>query len=301
MTVEKARARAVAKPWGSLDPAPWSSADTGDGPIGEVWFERRDPDAPKPALLFKLLFATRPLSIQVHPDDARAHALGLADGKTEAWYVLAALPGAEVVLGLRRPIDEDALRAAVVDGSIADRVARRPVFPGDVVFVPAGTIHAVGAGLVIAEIQQASDVTWRLYDYGSGREIHVDEAIAASRRGPSLATTTPCEVSEGRTRLVVDRYFVLEHLRLPAGARTSLVVSGETWILVVGGSARADTVAATIGEAVFLERASLSLSAGPAGADLLLAHTGRCPYPSLSPLRERQTAGSPDPASEELQ
>ncbi|MGY4326231.1 mannose-6-phosphate isomerase class I [Bradyrhizobium sp. LB7.2] len=168
MTIEHAIVRARPKPWGSLDLRPWSQTSTGDGPIGELWFERPGLAAPKTALLLKMLFTTEPLSIQVHPDDAFAHSIGLANGKTEAWYIVSAVPGAQVAVGLDYPRSAAELRTAVTDGSIADIVHWQPVHPGDVIFIPAGTIHAIGAGIVLVEIQQHSDATFRLFDYGRG-------------------------------------------------------------------------------------------------------------------------------------
>src|SRR5207247_461750 len=107
--------------------------------------------------LLKLLFTAQPLSIQVHPDDTLARSIGLPNGKTEAWYVLSAAPGARIALGLKRALTAVQLRAAIGDGSIAQVVQWRPVAKDDVIFVSAGTIHAIGAGLVVAEIQQRSD------------------------------------------------------------------------------------------------------------------------------------------------
>ncbi|MGY3368328.1 mannose-6-phosphate isomerase class I [Bradyrhizobium sp. GM2.4] len=100
MTVEHAIVRTKPKPWGSLDLRPWSETSTSDGPIGELWFERPGLAAPKTTLLLKMLFTTEPLSIQVHPDDAFARSIGLANGKTEAWYIVSAIPGARVAVGL---------------------------------------------------------------------------------------------------------------------------------------------------------------------------------------------------------
>ena len=141
-------------------------------------------NAPIPALLLKLLFTSEPLSIQVHPDDAFARSIGLPNGKTEAWYILAALPDARVAVGLKRHLTPQELRASIKDGSIAGLTQWRPVVKGDIIFVPAGTIHAIGAGIVLAEIQQRSDATFRLYDYGRQRELHEDNAVAASDAGP---------------------------------------------------------------------------------------------------------------------
>src|SRR3954451_20211933 len=185
MAIEHAPVQAVRKPWGVADLNPWSRIDGSEGAIGELWFQRVDKDAPSSALLLKLLFTSEPLSIQVHPDDEFARSIGLPNGKTEAWYILAAGPSARVALGLKRRLTPQALRAAIRDGSIAHLTQWRPVAKGDIIFVPAGTIHAIGAGIVLAEIQQRSDTTFRLFDYGRQRELHEENAIAVSEAGPA--------------------------------------------------------------------------------------------------------------------
>ncbi len=276
MTIEKARAHAVAKPWGRAGLSPWSTIDTGCETIGEVWFDRAEPGGRPTALLVKLLFTTRPLSIQVHPDDARARALGLANGKTEAWYVLAAEEGAEVCLGPRIAIDEATLRAAIADGSIVDLVAHRPVRAGDAVFVPAGTIHAIGPGLVVAEIQQRSDTTFRLFDHGSDRALHIDEAVAAARLEPVAPTAPPEPLDAESTRLVACPRFVIDRLALPAGGRRPIVAGAETWLLVVAGEIRIGEISAAVGDAVLLATEEAVLEAGTEGAVVLEA---RLPTP----------------------
>src|SRR3981081_3426371 len=144
MAIERARAQAVQKPWGVADLRPWSTAaHDSSRPVGEIWYERPSGAASDPSLLLKLLFTSQPLSIQVHPDDAYAQSLGLACGKTEAWYILNAAPGARIALGLKKQIAPRQLREAIDDGSIAGLIAWRPVVSGDVVFVPARTIHAI--------------------------------------------------------------------------------------------------------------------------------------------------------------
>ena len=185
MTIEHAAMHMHRKPWGSTDLLPWAAAPADGDAIGEVWFERADAAAPKPALLLKLLFTSEPLSIQVHPDDSFARSIGLPNGKTEAWYILSAKPGAQVAIGLKHPLSAAELRASIEDGSIAEKVQWRSVRSGDVIFVPAGTIHAIGGGIVLAEIQQQSDATFRLFDYGRQRELHVDNAVAVARIGPA--------------------------------------------------------------------------------------------------------------------
>src|SRR5664280_17301 len=146
MASEHASVQVARKPWGVANLHPWSSIDGSGDAIGELWFHRVDKNAPTPALLLKLLFTSEPLSIQVHPDDAFARSIGLANGKTEAWYILSATPDARVALGLKRHLTQQELRAAIKDGSIAALAQWRPVTKGDTIFVPAGTIHAIGAG-----------------------------------------------------------------------------------------------------------------------------------------------------------
>ena len=180
----------------------------GDGaPIGELWFQRVDSAAPEPALLLKLLFTDQALSIQVHPDDAFARTMGLPHGKTEAWYVLSAEPGAEVSLGLNHPVTPPQLRAAIVDGTIVDLTHRQVVQAGEAIVVSAGTIHAIGAGLVIAEIQQRSDATFRLFDHGRDRELHPDAAVGAAVAGPAPAQAASERLSAARLVVATSPVF----------------------------------------------------------------------------------------------
>src|SRR6202166_2791342 len=122
MAIEHAAVQVVRKPWGVADLQPWSGIDGSADPVGELWFRRNDASAPIPALLLKLLFTSGPLSIQVHPDDAFARSVGLPNGKTEAWYILAATPDARVALGLKRHLAPGELRTAIKNGSIANLV-----------------------------------------------------------------------------------------------------------------------------------------------------------------------------------
>lgn len=199
IAIEHACIRVVRKPWGSTDLRPWSEIDDDGNAIGELWFQRAAIGAPEPALLLKLLFTKEPLSIQVHPDDAFAQSIGLAHGKTEAWYVLAAAPGAAVAVGLKRQLTAEQLRASIEGGSISDLVRWRRVAKDDVIFIPAGTIHAIGAGLVIAEIQQRSDTTFRLFDHGRRRELHVDNAVAAATAAPAENQPPPRRLTDRKS------------------------------------------------------------------------------------------------------
>src|SRR5437763_1298172 len=201
MAIEHAAVQFARKPWGVGDLHPWSSIDVAGDPVGELWFQRTHKHAPIPALLLKLLFTSEPLSIQVHPDDEFARSIGLPNGKNEAWYVLAATPDARVAVGLKRHLTPQELRVAIRDGSIASLTQWRPVVKDEILFVPAGTIHAIGAGIVLAEIQQRSDATFRLFDYGRQRELHEDSAVAASYAGPVQTQAAPRQLTAPRTIL----------------------------------------------------------------------------------------------------
>lgn len=170
--------RTVEKPWGcdSL-PEPFVAPD--GQRIGEIWFE---PDADLPQLLVKYLFTSEKLSVQVHPSDAQAPAG--ERGKEECWLVLSAEPDARLAIGFREPLGADAMRAAALDGSIEHLLEWHPVKPGDFFYLPAGTVHAMGPGLGLIEIQQNSDITYRLFDYGRPRELHLDAGVAVAQGEP---------------------------------------------------------------------------------------------------------------------
>ena len=274
MTIEHAIAHSLSKPWGVVDPRPWSSAGRNDNAVGEIWYERSGPAVAAPSLLLKLLFTSQPLSIQVHPDDAFAQSIGLSNGKTEAWYILSAAPGAKVALGLKRRLNPQEMRHAADDGSIADLVVWQAVAAGDTVFVPAGTIHAIGAGLVIAEIQQRSDATFRLFDHGRGRELHVENAIAVADAGPAAVHAAPSRLSGARTLLTSNAHFTFEKVDLPPNSASCLEAKRETWLLVVSGSARTDAFGVAMGDAVFAQSDRVNLRAGADGLSGLLAYTG---------------------------
>jgi mannose-6-phosphate isomerase len=170
--------RQVEKPWGRDElPAPFK-APAGER-IGEIWFE---PPAALPDLLVKYIFTSEKLSVQVHPSDRQTEAKGLGrQGKEECWLVIAADEGASLGIGFDEPIAADAMRAAALDGSIEQRMTWHPVKPGDFFYIPANTVHAIGGGIALIEVQQNSDITYRLYDYGRPRELHLEDGMAVAR------------------------------------------------------------------------------------------------------------------------
>jgi mannose-6-phosphate isomerase len=193
-------------------------------------------------LLFKFLDACQDLSVQVHPDDERAARLGTPDlGKTEAWYVIDAAPGSRMYAGLKDGVTRERFAAALRAGRCDEAIHSFPVKAGDCVFIPAGTVHAIGAGLLVAEIQQSSDVTFRLHDWdrvgpdGKPRDLHVEEGIEATTRLGPVAPVTPAATSDPEVRrLVASEYFVFDEV-VPAGSWEVGGDEGCHFVAVIGG------------------------------------------------------------------
>ncbi|MFD1788240.1 class I mannose-6-phosphate isomerase [Sphingomonas floccifaciens] len=268
MTATKLATHRVEKPWGRHDLWPGFADPAKDGaPIGEVWFQT--PGDSEPDLLVKYLFTSEKLSIQVHPDDEQAHARGLPRGKDECWLILAAEPDSTIAIGTHEPVDAETLRAAALDGSIEQLVDWKPVKAGDFFYSPSGTIHAIGAGLTVIEIQQNSETTYRLYDYGRPRELHLDDGIAVTDAEPFVPQPAPGRVSEDREILVEGPKFVLE--RWSAGTRDVTLPDGVSgWLVPITGSGTADDVAFTAGECVTVT--GTATIASDDDADLLFAY-----------------------------
>ena len=167
-----------ARPWG-VDALPPPFVNPPGQRIGEVWFT---PPAALAALLVKYIFTSEKLSVQVHPADAQAP-VGQR-GKEECWLITGAEPGATLAIGFNAPITPAEMRKAALDGSIEGLLAWHPAKAGDFFYIPAGTVHAIGPGLSLIEVQQNSDITYRLYDYGRPRELHLDAGIAVAHGVP---------------------------------------------------------------------------------------------------------------------
>ena len=198
------------RPWGARDLSPiydkkaegqpfgeaWLTADTckvANGPLsgrtlqelcreyGKSFLGDNCPDTSRFPLLIKFLFPREKLSVQVHPDDEGARKIGQPCGKTECWYVLDAEPGAQVGLGLKPGTTKQQLAKAIQDKTAEHLLNWIPIKKGELIYVDAGTVHAIGPGSILVETQQNSDTTYRLYDYGRPREIHVEQGLAATK------------------------------------------------------------------------------------------------------------------------
>ncbi|WP_242098361.1 phosphoheptose isomerase [Sphingomonas sp. CROZ-RG-20F-R02-07] len=260
----------VEKPWGRHDLWPGFPDPAKDAPpVGEVWFQ--EPGDTTPDLLIKYLFTGEKLSVQVHPDDDQAHARGLPRGKDECWTILAATPDAKIAVGTKQPVERDALRKAAEDGSIEDLLDWHPVKAGDFMYCASGTIHAIGGGITCIEVQQNSETTYRLYDYGSDRELHLDDGIAVANPVPYVPIVSPGRVDAERTVLVEGPKFVLE--RWTGGSHAVSLPEGNTgWIVPIKGSGEVAGVSVKAGEcATVTGRETVSASDD---ADMLFAYLG---------------------------
>jgi mannose-6-phosphate isomerase len=269
MPATRLTTKRVEKPWGRRDLWPgFDDVPPGGEPVGEIWFEAPAPD---PELLVKYLFTSEKLSIQVHPDDEAARAKGYPRGKDEAWVVLAAEPDASIAIGTLEVMTREELRAAALDGTIEDRMRWRSVKAGDVFYSPAGTVHAIGPGLTLVEVQQNVDLTYRLYDYGRPRELHMEDGIAASDPVPYVAPHIPREIAPGRCLYADGPKFVLERWRLSGEGRFRCG-NRPAWLVPLGGGGSIDGGPFEPGGAWLVE-GETELALG-GGSDVLVAYPG---------------------------
>jgi mannose-6-phosphate isomerase len=249
----KLERRYVEKPWGRTQ-LPATFGSTTGKRIGEIWFT----GAGDQELLVKYLFTSERLSIQVHPSDEEARARGLPRGKSECWYILDAEPGATLGLGLKREVSRDELRAAALDGSIEELIDWRPVVRGDFYTVPSGTIHAIGGGISLLEIQQNADVTYRLYDYGRPRVLHLDDAIAVARAGPYTNALAQHLSGDGQATLVDGPHFVVLQTTDGHALEDQL-----RWAIPLDGAVHTKDERASAGDCLLLQPGEAVDSDGP--------------------------------------
>ena len=268
--------RFVTRVWGVDDLRPWFDwSRSGQGressePLGEVWLTGDDcrvatgplagrtlgeviaeearvvlgsaaPRVESP-LLIKVIFAREKLSVQVHPDDTLAQKYGEPRGKTECWYALDAEPGAQVAAGLKPGVTMDQVRAGIHDGTLEQDLNVLPIKRGDMVFVDAGTVHAIWPGSILLETQQNCDLTYRMFDYGRPRELHIDKSLEATRLTTRAGKVAPIR-RDDRTILVDAEYFRVERLDVK-GSRASATLAaadepgpGMAYLFAAAGSA----------------------------------------------------------------
>ncbi len=263
--------RFVSRVWGFRDLRPWYDRVPGDQPIGEVWLTgddclvatgsntgktlgaviRESPETmlgvDSPAcdspLLIKVIFAGEKLSVQVHPDDVLARKYGQSQGKTECWYALAAEPHAEVAVGPRPGVTFDQVRSGIQNGTLENSLQLLPIASGDMILVDAGTVHAIWPGSILLEIQQNSDITYRMYDYGRPRELHTEKSIEATRLVAQAGKVLPQKLGD-RTVLVESEYFCVERIPVEVSRSSGTLrgqgesTTGLSYLFAAKGSAR---------------------------------------------------------------
>lgn len=254
--------------WGFRDLHPWYNRVAEGDPIGEVWLTGDDcviatgphagkklgrlfgeaheallgpqePSSESP-LLIKMLFAKEKLSVQVHPDDKMAQKYGQPRGKTECWYALAAEPDAKVAVGLKPGVTLDQVKEEIHAGTLESSLAVLPVERGDMIFVDAGTVHAIWPGAIILETQQNCDITYRMFDYGRPRELHVEKSLEATKLATRAGKIRPQQLGD-RTVLIDVEYFRVEKIPV-RGSCSSEGLRGAngrrslTWLFAASGA-----------------------------------------------------------------
>lgn len=242
----KLRKHLVEKPWGRTD-IPQAFGDMGGKRIGEIWYEIDGPE--QLPILVKWLFTSEKLSIQVHPNDSQARDRGMPSGKEECWYIVDAAPGATLGIGTTRPLDAEELRAASLSGSIEELMDWKPVKAGDYFYIPAGTVHAIGADITLVEVQQYADITYRLFDYGRPRELHLDDGVAVSEAQPYQDPRTGnCRNTK---QLVDGPPFSL--WKVSSGeALGALPISDRRWIIPLSGQISVDAARGVVGDCLLV-------------------------------------------------
>ncbi len=246
--------------WGSRDLHPWYDRTAKDAPIGEAWltgdqclvasgaqkgktlgalFEeapeallgahapRAGEEAAESAspLLIKVIFANDKLSVQVHPDDAMAQKYGDPRGKTECWYILEAKPETKVALGLKQGVELNTVMTGIEDGTLESSLNIVDLAAGEMIYVDAGTVHSIWPGSIILETQQNCDLTYRMYDYGRGRELNIKKSLEAAKLVTHAGKVSPTALAD-RTVLMDGEYFRVERINVE-GSRASASLSGE--------------------------------------------------------------------------
>ena len=255
----------VERPWGARDLSPVYPEHRCEKGVGEVWLtgdQNRVANGPLAGrtlgelckqygrelvgesareterfpLLIKFLFPREKLSVQVHPDDEAARRVGQPCGKTECWYVLAADPGAQVALGLKPGVTREQLARAIQEVRAEELLNWVDIYAGEMIYVDAGTVHTIGPGSILVETQQNSDTTYRLYDYGRAREIHVEQGLAAAKERTRAGKV---KRNEGAPTLVASPSFLVEKFSLKE-TRSFEVAHSPQIFVVLGGTGVAE-------------------------------------------------------------
>jgi mannose-6-phosphate isomerase len=312
------------RPWGTLDLSPIYPNHRFEEKIGEAWLTgdackvangplsgqslselsakygrelvgEAPADPSRFPLLLKFLFPHEKLSVQVHPDDEAARRVGQPWGKTECWYVAHAKPGSQIALGLKAGVNRDQFERAIAEKRAEELLNWVNVYPGEMIYVAGGTVHTLGPGAVIVETQQQSDTTYRLYDYGRPRELHLKEGLAAIKEkvgSGKVVRPAPSNLNGGANRrapLIASPYFSVDmfELKQPHSFRNGAVKTSVQILVAVEGcgiveAAGANPVTLARGDAVVVPATVAEFQVRPQWAvEFLLASVpaGQVPEP----------------------
>lgn len=263
MPIRRLVAVAIEKPWGRTDIPPHIASHDG-GRIGEIWFAPEQ-ESKKLPLLVKYIFTSEKLSVQVHPNDQQAQQYGLRGGKSECWYVLDAEADARLGIGMTQDLTCDELRAAALDGSIEALIEWKAVKPGSFYHIPPGTVHAIGGGVVLVEIQQNNDVTYRLYDYGRPRELHLEQGVRVSVAEPYTMPDRIVPITAEEQLVANGAPFAVDLVQ--GSAQTYRELNGDMmWFIPLAGSGTMDDQVWRPGECWLIEGGAILNIAEPMSA-----------------------------------
>ncbi len=238
----------VEKPWGCFD-LPIGFDNPAGKQIGEIWYDHAQQNLP---LLVKWLFTSEKLSVQVHPNDAQAKHYGLSSGKEECWIITDAKPDAVLGMGTKRTLNADELRSLSLSGEIEDIIDWKPVKIGDYFYIPAGTVHAIGAGVTLIEVQQNADITYRLYDYGRPRELHLDQGITVSDARPYDDKRCGNLTNNDYKKIVSGPYFDLHYCQ-GSDSASPIMQDKPSWIIPIDGPVMIGDTMAQLGDCIYAE------------------------------------------------
>lgn len=249
------------KVWGTTILAPWFPDS--DRKIGEVWF-------PADEILVKFIFTSERLSVQVHPNDEQAREAGEPRGKTEMWHILRAAPGASIALGFREPVSPERIRDSALSGEIVNLLDWKPVAAGDSYFNPPGTVHALGGGLALVEIQENSDNTYRLYDYRRPRDLHLERAVRVSSGEQHPGKSEPVQLDDWRQLLADCDYFVTELMTVELPVEYESDARGDDLLVTIDGRGTIDGQPFSPGQVWRVPAAGAAFAIRPDGVARLL-------------------------------
>jgi mannose-6-phosphate isomerase len=274
MAIERPTMRHVQMPWGSNDLRPWNTTFDEGVRTGEVWHERTELAGQKPNLTLKLLFTKGDWYELTSGECDQSQSLRLENGKMTAWYILAARQGSRIAYGLNKDLDSRKLQEAIQNGSVWKLIQWHRVKKDDIIFIPPGTVHALGPGLVVAELQKRNNLQFRFFQQPHVVQLHPsdhcnDDTVVSITKWHAGSR----KITASRALLISNAKFTVERIDLLANTTWRVNANAETWFLGLDGSAQIGSFIISSGEALYLEKENTSLTAGADGFTGLLTYS----------------------------